>query len=90
MHAERAVIRPLSTTSTGGLGNPLLSLVEDLGALGLTALAFLVPFLALLLVVLLLALGRGLAGTEASSARAETLRVARRQTGVRRLPARDR
>ena len=53
IHTGRAAIRPLSTATTGGIGNPLLSLVEDLGAVGLTLAAFLVPVLALLAAVAL-------------------------------------
>jgi len=52
VHAGRAGARPISTASTGGIGNPVLSLVEDVGAVGLTALAFLLPLLALVAVVL--------------------------------------
>ena len=52
-HAGRAAVRPASTAATGGFGNPLLSLVEDAGALTLTLLAFAVPVVAALLVVLL-------------------------------------
>lgn len=51
VHAGRAGARPVSTASTGGLGNPVLSFVEDLGSVGLTALAFLLPLVALLVVV---------------------------------------
>jgi hypothetical protein len=53
IHAGRATIRPLSTAATAGIGNPLLSLVEDLGALALTIAAFVVPVLAALAVVTL-------------------------------------
>lgn len=51
LHAGRAGVRPVSTTTTAGAGNPVLSLAEDVGSTGLTALAFLVPVLAFLLVV---------------------------------------
>lgn len=53
IHAGRAAIRPLSTIGTGGVGNPVLSLLEDAGSALLTLAAFLVPVLALLLVVAL-------------------------------------
>jgi NADH:ubiquinone oxidoreductase subunit 6 (subunit J) len=53
IHLARASVRPASTAATGGLGNPVLSFVEDVGAGLLTAIAFLLPVLA---VVLLLAL----------------------------------
>lgn len=51
VHTGRASFRPLSTASTGGAGNPLLSALEDLGSLFLTALAFIVPVIAFVLVV---------------------------------------
>ena len=57
VHAERAAIRPLSTAGTGGIGNPVLSLAEDTGSITLTAAAFLLPVLALVLVLGLLAAG---------------------------------
>jgi hypothetical protein len=53
IHAGRAAIRPLSTATTGGLANPVLSALEDLGSLGLMLAAFVVPVLALLAVVAL-------------------------------------
>ena len=40
-----------STMLTAGAGNPLLSFAEDLGALGLTTMALLVPVIALAIVV---------------------------------------
>lgn len=56
IHAGRATIRPLSTATTGGIGNPVLSAIEDLGSLGLMLAAFIVPVLALLAAVALVAL----------------------------------
>ena len=56
IHAGRAAIRPLSTATTGGLGNPVLSALEDIGSLGLMVAAFVVPALAFLAVVALVAL----------------------------------
>jgi hypothetical protein len=56
IHAGRAAIRPLSTATTGGLGNPVLSALEDLGSLGLMLAAFIVPVLALLAVIALVVL----------------------------------
>ncbi len=46
VHAARSTIRPLSTASTGGMGNPALSLGEDALALGGVATALLFPLLA--------------------------------------------
>ena len=57
VHAARSAVRPLSTVTTGGIGNPVLSLLEDLGSALLTLFAFVVPVLAVLAVVALLVLG---------------------------------
>lgn len=57
VHAARSAVRPLSTVGTGGIGNPILSLLEDLGSALLTLFAFVVPVLAVLAVVALLVLG---------------------------------
>lgn len=54
LHGARASLRPASTASTAGIGNPVLSLGEDLGSLVLTILAFTLPLLALLLALALL------------------------------------
>jgi len=54
IHAGRATLRPASTVGTAGLGNPVLSLGEDLGSLALVVFAFALPLVALLLVLLLL------------------------------------
>ena len=50
IHAGRAAVRPLATGSTAGLGNPVLSLGEDVAAAVLLVVAFVVPVLAALLV----------------------------------------
>lgn len=49
-HGTRATIRPVSTAGTGGLGNPVLSLLEDGVSAALTGMAFLLPLLAFLFV----------------------------------------
>lgn len=49
IHAARASVRPLATAGTAGLGNPLLSLGEDVASVVLVVVAFAVPVLALLL-----------------------------------------
>jgi Domain of unknown function (DUF4126) len=54
IHAGRAALRPLSSVSTAGSGNPVLSLLEDAGSAFLVVAAFVVPVLAFLLVVGLL------------------------------------
>lgn len=44
-HAAKAALRAASTTFTAGLGNPVLSLIEDVATVALFALAVLVPIL---------------------------------------------
>ena len=51
VQALKAKTRLGSTMLTAGAGNPLLSFAEDLGALGLTTMALLVPVIALAIVV---------------------------------------
>jgi hypothetical protein len=53
IHAGRATLRPLSTATTGGIGNPVLSALEDIGSLGLMVAAFVVPVLAVLAAIAL-------------------------------------
>jgi hypothetical protein len=53
VHAARAVVRPASTAGTAGVGNPVLSVGEDVGSLTLVVLAFAVPLLAVILLALL-------------------------------------
>jgi hypothetical protein len=52
-HVARAGVRPVSTATTGGVGNPVLSLAEDVLSALLVLLAVVVPVLAVALVVLL-------------------------------------
>lgn len=51
VHAVKAATRPVVNVSTGGAGAPVVSTIEDVGALGISVLALLVPILAFLLVV---------------------------------------
>jgi len=44
-HAAKSLLRAAATTFTGGLANPVLSLIEDVTTVGLFALALLVPLL---------------------------------------------
>lgn len=46
IHAGRAAIRPASTATTAGVGNPVLSLLEDAGSAALTVAAFVIPVIA--------------------------------------------
>lgn len=55
VHGARAVFRPAATATTAGAGNPLVSLVEDVASGFLTLVAFLLPLLAVLLVLGMLA-----------------------------------
>lgn len=50
-HAGRSALRPVSTATTAGAGNPILSLIEDVSSVVLTVLAVVAPILAFLLVV---------------------------------------
>jgi hypothetical protein len=54
VHLGRSVLRPASTVTTGGIGNPVLSLGEDAGSGALVLLAFLLPVLALALTIALI------------------------------------
>ncbi len=63
IHAGIATVRAASTTTTAGLGNPIVSTVEDGAALGGGVLSFVVPFIvagiALVCSIVLLLLVRG-------------------------------
>ncbi len=50
-HGTRMAIRPFSTMTTGGLGNPVVSLTEDLSSVALSVVAIILPVLAAILVV---------------------------------------
>ena len=52
-HAARATARPIATATTAGIGNPVLSFMEDITSLVLSVLALLLPALAFLLVLVL-------------------------------------
>jgi hypothetical protein len=52
-HVARAGVRPVSTATTGGVGNPVLSVVEDVTSAVLTVVALLAPLLAVALVAVL-------------------------------------
>ena len=57
VHTARAALRPLSTATTLGVGNPVLSLIEDAGSATLTLAAFLIPVLAVIAVIGLIVTG---------------------------------
>lgn len=54
VHGAKATARVGSTATTGGLGNPVLSVLEDVAAVAAIVIAFLAPLLALVLVAVLL------------------------------------
>jgi len=61
IHTLRALARPVINVATMGVGGPVASIVEDIGAVGLTLLALLAPILAVVGLVVLVALGGRLA-----------------------------
>jgi hypothetical protein len=50
-HAAKATARVISTATTGGLANPVISVVEDVGAFGLFVVAVVVPVVAAVVVL---------------------------------------
>ena len=52
-HATKATIRGVSTLSTGGLGNPILSVIEDVLAFLSAIAAILLPWLVLVMFVII-------------------------------------
>jgi membrane protein implicated in regulation of membrane protease activity len=57
VHIVKAGARPLITATTGGIGNPLVSFVEDIIAAVSTVLALVVPILAALIMGSIVAFG---------------------------------
>ena len=53
-HAGRAAVRPAATATTGGLGNPVLSFIEDVASIILSILAIIAPLVAFVLFIVLL------------------------------------
>jgi hypothetical protein len=51
-HVAKSTLRGVSTGTTGGLANPLLSVAEDGASLAIAVLAFLVPLLTLLMLAI--------------------------------------
>jgi len=56
VHAVKAVGRPAITATTAGVGNPIVSTIEDMISLGASVLAIVAPYLVAALVVIALAL----------------------------------
>ena len=55
VHAVKATARPVVTATTAGLGNPLVSVLEDVVAIVVSVLSVLIPILAAMIVILVLA-----------------------------------
>ncbi len=55
-HGARTAVRPVATATTGGVANPVVSLVEDSASLGLSLTAIFLPAVAVVIVVLFLIL----------------------------------
>lgn len=55
LHGGRAALRPTATATTAGVGNPVLSLTEDVASLALTVVAFALPLVGLIIVIALAA-----------------------------------
>ncbi|MEX0767570.1 MAG: DUF4126 domain-containing protein [Microthrixaceae bacterium] len=53
MHAGRSALRPVVSASTGGIGNPVVSFIEDLMAVAVVVLAILVPVISFILLITL-------------------------------------
>ena len=56
VHGSLAVLRKLSSLTTGGLANPLISMAEGIGSLALSLVALLVPIAALVAAALMVGL----------------------------------
>lgn len=54
VHAVKATARPAITATTGGLLNPVVSVIEDILSLAVAVLSILVPILGLLLLLLVI------------------------------------
>lgn len=62
VHATRTAVRPVATATTGGLGNPVVSTLEDGTSLLLAGLAVFAPVLAVLLLAAVVFVGYRLWG----------------------------
>ncbi len=52
VHGVKALSRPAVTTTTVGVGNPVVSIIEDIAVIALVVLAVVIPVVALLLLIL--------------------------------------
>ena len=76
VHTLRALARPVVTVATMGLGGPVVSAAEDVGAVGLTVTALVAPILAIVALIVLLAVGGRLAARRLGLRRRHALRSA--------------
>jgi hypothetical protein len=53
LHAVKATARPVITATTAGVGNPIVSVVEDIASAAMTLLAIIVPAITALLVIVI-------------------------------------
>ncbi len=56
-HAAKAAVRTVSSTTTGGFGNPLISAIEDFLSFAMAIFAVLLPVLSLIVLVVVAVLG---------------------------------
>ena len=54
LHATRSAIRPVATATTAGVGNPVISLIEDIISFVLSIMAIFAPLIAFVLFLVLL------------------------------------
>lgn len=57
VHTLRAIARPVINVATAGIGGPVASTIEDVGAVGLTLMALLAPVLAVVALVAVAVIG---------------------------------
>lgn len=57
VHATRTAVRPVATATTGGLGNPVVSGIEDGTSLLMSLFAVFIPILAVVLLVVIVVMG---------------------------------
>ena len=56
VHGVKALSRPVVTTTTVGIGNPVVSVIEDIATIALTVLGIIFPIVALILLIIMVVL----------------------------------
>jgi hypothetical protein len=56
VHASKTAVRPVVTATTAGIGNPIVSFLEDITAAIVTVLALVAPVIAAILMAAIVAL----------------------------------